>query len=147
MYYRQLDESTKTGDLSVFIQYALEGFRDGLEQTLNVIHEEQMEITWDNYVHDLIGKIEGKNRNTLQRLQQLADNIPADRFYSLDEISILTVKIAEEYRKLNPIALRRDLDLLANKKILRAEKGKYRVNFEQLRNFMSEASVSIKRHY
>ncbi|MCL2126879.1 MAG: Fic family protein [Treponema sp.] len=147
MYYMQLEESTKTGDLSAFIQYALEGFRDGLEQTLKVIHEEQMELTWNNYVHDMIEKIEGKNRNSLRRLRYLAYQIPSDRLCSPDEISILTAGIAEEYRKLNPVTLRRDLDLLAEKGLLKAEKGKYRANHALLHSYMSELSVSLKRHY
>ncbi|MCL2042724.1 MAG: Fic family protein [Treponema sp.] len=147
MYYKYLEESTKTGDLSAFIQYALEGFRDGLEQTLEVIHEEQMELTWNNYVHDMIEKIEGKNKNTLRRLRHLAYQIPANRFCSPDEIIVLTAGIVEEYRKLNPITLRRDLDVLAGKKLLKVEKVKYCANYDLLHGFMAESSVSIKRSY
>ena len=147
IYYKQLEESTKTGDLSNFIQYALEGFRDGLEIVLNVIHQGQMELTWNNYINDMIEKIEGKNKNTLRRLRNLAYEIPSNRFLSLDEILILSAGIAEEYRKLNPITLRRDLDLLVEKDLLKMEKSKYRANHELLHNFMSEASISIKRHY
>ena len=146
-YYMQLEESTKTGDLSNFIQYALVGFRDGLEQTLRVIHEGQMELTWNNYVHDTIEKIEGKNRNTLRRLRQLAYAVPPNRFHSPEEINIITAKIAEEYRGLNPITLRRDLDFLAEKGLLKAESGKYRAHHELLHSFMPEPEISIKRHY
>ena len=147
MYYKQLEESTKTGDLSAFIQYALEGFRDGLEQTLQVIHEEQMELTWNNYVHFIIERIEGKNRNTLRRLRQLAYSIPGGSFCSPEEIYILNARISEDYRKFNLITLRRDLDLLADKGLLKAEKGKYRANHELLHSFMAESSISIVRHY
>ena len=133
--------------MSAFIQYALEGFRDGLEQTLKLIHGEQIESTWNNYVHDTIEGIEGKNRNTLKRLRQLAYYIPAGRFHSPDEIRILAIEIADEYIDLNPITLRRDLDLLAENGLLKAEKGKYRANHELLHSFMPEASISIKRHY
>jgi len=147
IYYKQLQQASETGDLSAFILYALEGFRDGLEQTVKIIHKEQTELTWNNYVHDLTEKIEGKNQRTLRRLRQLAYYIPSDRFYTPDEISILTAKIAEEYRKLNPITLRRDLDLLTGKELLRTEKGRYRANHELLHRFLPEKSVSIQRHY
>ena len=146
-YYQQLQGASETGNLSAFIQYALEGFRDGLEQTITVIHKGQTELTWNNYVHDIIENIQGKNKNTIQRLRQLAYHIPQDKFYSPDEIKILDIKIAEKYIKRNPVTLRRDLDILAEKKLLKAEKGKYRANHELLRGFLPESSVSIRRHY
>ena len=147
VYYKQLEQASETGNLSAFIQYALEGFRDGLEQTIKVIHQEQTELTWNNYVHDLTEKFEGKTVKTLRRLRQLAYHIPSNRFYSPDEIVIITAKISEEYRKLNPISLRRDLDFLVERKLLITEKGKYRANHELLLNFMPEISASLQRHY
>jgi len=148
-YYRQLQQTTETGNLSAFIQYALEGFRDGLESTIDVIHKYQIESTWNNYVHDITEKMqdEGKSRNTLRRIRQLAYRIPADRFYSLGEIGILTPEIAKEYHGLNQITLRRDLDLLVEKELLITEKSKYRGNYGLLHSFLPEASVPLKRHY
>jgi len=149
MYYRQLQQASETGDLSAFIQYALEGFRDGLENTIKVIHEEQTELTWNNYVHDTTEKMqaEGKTPKIMRRLRQLAYYIPADRFYGLEEIMILNPKIAEEYRELNQMTLRRDLALLVGKGLLKTEKGKYRANYELLQSFLPGASVPIKPHY
>ena len=149
VYYRQLQNATETGNLSAFIQYALEGFRDGLEKTIGVIHKEQTEITWNNYVHDITEKMqdEGKNQKTLRRIRQLAYHIPADRFYSLDEIMILNPKIAGEYRGLNTITLRRDLELLVNKELLKVEKNKYCANYELLHSYLPLSSVPIKRRF
>jgi Fic family protein len=149
MYYRQLQHASETGDLSAFIQYALEGFRDGLESIVKFIHEEQTELTWNNYVHDTTDKMqgEGKTQKTLRRLRQLAYYITADRFCGLEEIMILNPKIAEEYRGLKPLTLRRDLDLLVEKKLLQTEKGKYRANYELLHSLFPGASVPIKKHF
>jgi Fic family protein len=149
VYYRQLQYATETGDLSEFIQYALEGFRDGLEHTIMVIHKDQTELTWNNYVHDVTEKMqdEGKNRKILKRIRQLAYHIPADKFLSLDEIAILDYKIAEEYMGLNPITLRRDLDLLVKKDLLKTEKNRYRANHELLHSLLPETSVPIRRHH
>jgi len=148
-YYRQLQNASETGDLSAFIEYALEGFRDGLENIIAIIHRERTEATWNNYVHDFIEKMqdEGKTKDTLRRLRQLAYYIPDDRFYSIDEIKIINIKIAEIYRKLNQITLRRDLNLLVEKKLLKMENNKYRANYELLHDFLPEASIPIKRHY
>ena len=146
-YYKQLENATETGDLNDFIQYSLEGFRDGLENILKIIYEKQMKSTWNNYVHDIIEKIKGKNSKSLRRLRQLAYYIPADRFYSLDEIRLLSRGIAEAYINLNQITLRRDLDLLSIMGILKTEKGRYKVNHESLHKFAPNPNNSIKRHY
>ena len=148
-YYRQLQHSTETGDLSAFIQYALEGFRDGLENIIEIIHLNQRELTWNNYAHDTIENMqdEGKNPKILRRIRQLAYHIPGNRFLSLEEIIILNPIIASDYRKLNQITLRRDLELLAGKKLLIIEKGRYRANHELLHSYLPESSVPIKRHY
>ena len=146
-YYRQLQYASETGDLSAFIQYALEGFRDGLENTIEIIHKNQRELTWNNYVHDITEKMQGKSQKTLRRIRQLAYHIPADRFCGPDEIGILNRQIAEDYRRLNPITLRRDLDLLAGINLLKADKNKYRANYEILHSLLPETSVPLKRHY
>jgi Fic family protein len=148
-YYRQLRYTSETGELNAFIQYALEGFRDGLEETIARIQKDRIEVTWNNYVHNETEKMEdeGKNRNTLRRMRQLAYYIPDDRFYSLDEIKILNRKIAEAYKGLNQVTLRRDLALLVKKELLKAEKGKFRANYELLHGFLPETSTPVKRRF
>jgi len=148
-YYRQLQNASETGNLSMFIEYALEGFRDGLEKILNIIHTDLTEAAWKNYVHSVIENIqdEGKNSKTLRRIRQLAYYIPADRFCSIAEIRFLNPRITEEYIKLNEITLRRDLDLLVKKRLLTVEKSKYSANHKLLQNFLPESSVQIKRRY
>jgi len=145
-YYRQLQHTTETGDLSMFIQYALEGFRDGLENTMTIIHKHQTKLIWNNYVHDKTEEMQ-KNRDTLRRIKQLAYHIPEDRFLGLDEIAILNPEIIVEYHKFNPITLRRDLDLLVENDLLKREKSRYRANYELLHSLLPETSVPIKRRY
>ncbi|MDR2964760.1 MAG: Fic family protein [Treponema sp.] len=148
-YYHRLQKTTETGDLSAFIEYALEGFCDGLENIINIIHKDQIEITWKNYIHDVIEKMqdEGKSEKTLRRLRQLAYYIPGDRFYNINDIKIINSRIAKEYMKLNDITLRRDLEILVEKKLLKADKNKYSANHALLQSFLPETSVQIKRHY
>jgi Fic family protein len=148
-YYRQLQNASETGNLSAFIEYALEGFRDGLENINKIIHKNQTESTWKNYVHDEVEKMQddGKNERTMRRIRQLAYYIPADRFYSTEEIKYLNSRIAKEYINLSAFTLRRDLELLVEKKLLVMEKSKYSANYKLLQNFLPETSVRIKRHY
>ena len=147
LYYKQLEHTSETGDLSRFIEYALEGFRDGLEQCIKEIHQQQIGLTWNNYVHDKIDEIPGKNPKNRRRLQQLAYTIPADKLCTPEEIRILSVRIAEDYRKLGPTTLRRDLDLLVALELLLTERGSYRSNHELLRKLIPDRSTSLVRHY
>jgi len=148
-YYRQLQNASETGELSAFIVYSLEGFCDGLENIIKIIHKDQTEITWKNYVHDKMEKIqeEGKSKKTMQRIKQLAYYIKADKFYSINEIRIINYKIADEYIGLNEITLRRDLDLLVEKGLLKTEKNKFCANYELLNSFLAGTSIKIKRQY
>jgi len=148
-YYRQLNYASETGSLKEFIQYALLGFRDGLEKAIALIHSEQTELTWKNHVHDITEKMQGdeKYRKTARRIRQLAYYIPADRFLSVEEIKILNTKIAADYQGLSPQTLRRDLDLLVEKNLLNANRNKYCANHELLRGLMPGASVTIRPHF
>ena len=149
MYYRQLRLASETGDLSAFVLYAIEGFRDGLENIIAGIHEEQTELTWSSYVRDKIGDMqkEGKNQKTLRRLRLLIYSMPMEISLRIEDIMYLNAEIADEYWNLNPITLRRDLALLVEKKLLKGEKGKYRANYELLHSLLPGASVPLKKHF
>jgi Fic family protein len=149
LYYRQLQHSSETGDLSAFIRYALEGFRDGLEDTIALIHRDRIKLAWNNYVHDITEAMrgEGKSAKTLRRMRELALRIPPDRFCGPDEILNLDAAIAREYQNLNRITLRRDLEALAEKGLLQMEKKRCRANHEALQRFLPESSVPVVRRY
>lgn len=53
MYYAMLRASSidPNGELD-FIQYAIQGFVDGLDSQITSILEEQLKVTWENYVHE-----------------------------------------------------------------------------------------------
>ncbi|MDR1596817.1 MAG: Fic family protein [Treponema sp.] len=147
-YYRQLQDTTATGVLTNFLQYALVGFRDGLEGVLEIIHSDQIDLTWSNYVHDRIGSLEDeKNDKILERMRQLAYYIPDKQFLTRDEIRGFHPKIARNYRKLSDLTLRRDLEALLALGLLIREKQKYRTRKESLQMFLPASAAEIHRSY
>ena len=53
-YYRQLDRASKSGgDILPFVEYATRGFVEGLREQLGMIRDQQWDVTWENYVHDI----------------------------------------------------------------------------------------------
>jgi Fic family protein len=147
-YYHQLQGATATGILTDFLHYALRGFRDGLEGVLEIIHGDQRDLTWSNYVHDIIESTgEGKNEKVLERMRQLAYFIPDDKPSTMEEIRICHPKINRYYRELSDLTLRRDLEALVELKLLTREKQKFRTKKEQLRMFLPVSAAEIQRSY
>jgi Fic family protein len=149
-YYRRLQQTVETGDLTKFITYALVGFRDGIEGILGIIHTSQIEMTWRNYVHDKIeeaGKAQNKNEKILRRIRQLAYYIPGDKYYSVSEIRIIHPNITKEYKQLSGLTLSRDIALIQELNLIVEEKRKYRANMDILRAFMPPATTDIRRSY
>lgn len=72
-YYRQIENATLKKDLTEFIDYAIQGFRDGLYETLNIIQENQLQITWRNYIYGIFNnkKATGKASIAIKRRRNL----------------------------------------------------------------------------
>jgi Fic family protein len=145
-YYRQLQEATATGVLSGFLCYALEGFRDGLEKVLEIIHGDQRDLTWTNYVHDTVDGLEN-NKKVLERIRQLAYYLPDDKFLTMDEIRLFHPKIAWHYKNLSGLTLLRDLGMLVDLNLLAREKQRFRTKKEQLSVFLPVSVADIRRRY
>jgi Fic family protein len=135
-YYRYLQTATENGDLTGFIQYALEGLRDGLEyDVLKVIHDDQIDMTWKNYVHDTteeLQKTERKNEKVIRRIRQLAYYFPSDELLGIAQIKTADIHITQAYEGLTRPTLKNDLALLVKLHLLIEENGTYRSNKESL---------------
>ncbi len=138
-YYRQIENATLKKDLTEFIDYAIQGFRDGLYETLNIIQENQLQITWRNYIYGIFNnkKATGKASIAIKRRRNLILRIPIDYYLSEEEISELHPTIIREYSELSARTLSRDLEELVNAGLLDKKKEGYRANVEILRKFMA----------
>jgi Fic family protein len=149
-YYRQLQQTVETGDLTKFITYALTGFRDGIEGVLGIIHTSQIEMTWRNYVHDMIekaGEEQNKSEKILRRIRQLAYYLPADKYYRPSEIRIIHPNITREYKQLSDLTLSRDMALLQELNLIVEQKKKYRTNKDILGTFITPTTRDIRRSH
>ena len=75
-YYRQLDSANKASDLSAFIAYAVQGYRDGLRETLSTIQRSQFEIGWRNLIYDRFASHRYRKKNVFKRRRDLVLNLP-----------------------------------------------------------------------
>lgn len=140
-YYRQLDSANKARDLSAFIAYAVQGYRDGLRETLSTIQRSQFEIGWRNLIYDRFASHRYRKKNVFKRRRDLVLNLPLDQDLSMDDLLTLTPALARDYSSLTKRTLLRDLKVLIGMGLVITENGRYRVNTALLRRQMPRRRV------
>lgn len=136
-YYRQIDNAFQSRDLSAFIEYALVGLRDGLQQTLEKIQESQLVNTWQKHVYDTFEDVSITQKNIFKRRRRLALEMPIDRKFQAKEIPALTIKLAQLYAGVSSRTLYRDLEELISLDLLRQEGNVFFANISALSEFIA----------
>lgn len=115
-YYAELDRSSKVdgGDIA-FIDYAVQGFVDGLREQLDYIRDCQWRVTWENYVHD---QFRDKDTPACSRQKHLILDMP-DRPTPRKDLPSVSARVAREYLGRGEKTLTRDLNALAQMKLIR----------------------------
>lgn len=111
-YYRQLDRASKSGgDIFPFIEYALQGFVDGLKSQIELIQAQQYSIHWRNLVYD---RFKNKSTKTEVRRRQLAIDLSAhdNETISLSDLRYISRRMTEAYANKTDKTLKRDINVL-----------------------------------
>lgn len=135
-YYRQLDRARKKRDLTEFIKYAIQGFRDGLKENLEVIQESQFSIFWHYYIYETFADVKYTKKEVFKRKRALMLQLPIDKEFSINEILELSPYIAKKYATLNRATVLRDLKELQELNLLKKEGRKYKANTRILKAMM-----------
>lgn len=133
-YYRHIDVATRERNLTRFIEYAVQGFHDGLLEVLNIISANQKSTIWENYIHSTMdtSKVSGKSKAVMERQRKLALSLSTDNYFSVDDLMMSNVKVLKLYRDLSDATIRRDLKELMRKDIVVEQRGAYKGNIELL---------------
>ena len=137
-YYRQLEIASKTKSLTEFIEYALTGFRDGLQQTLEKIQASQLLNAWQKFVYDKFDEIRIGQKQVFKRRRTLGLEIPIDKKFSFKEIPELNIKLARLYSNISPKTLERDLEELIIHQIIILQDSKYFANISVLNKMIAK---------
>jgi len=143
-YYRQLAEtSKKNGDLTNFINYALQGFKDGLQEVFNIVNKNQIELAWRNYINESfqsnINSVQGGLVNT--RRLSLILSMVIEKEYALHEIIEINDAIRLQYSNKSKRTLLRDIEALQELKLLiKKDNEKYIANSMILTGSMSSSA-------
>jgi len=142
-YYRQLEHASKSGgDTLPFLRYAIRGFVDGLRSQLEFVWDQQWDVVWRNYVHELF---QSKNSRSDIRQRHLALDLGAKRdWIPVTEIGELTPRLAKAYVGKTPKTVQRDLNALVTMGLLAREGRKVRARREIILSFLPLRSKSDK---
>ena len=137
-YYRQLDLAGKEKDLSRFIAYAVLGFRDGLNEVLDVVQLNVLKTAWRNYIYEILDskKAAGKTKAIVKRRRNVALNFPTDAFQTIDYLLNNNAIFAREYANYSSITLQRDLLELEKLGLIVTDNDKFKANIEILKDSM-----------
>ncbi len=134
-YYRQLDQTSKAnGDLRAFMEYAVRGFVDQLREQISTIQDQQLMVSWVNYVHEKFGA----QKTTADRRQRdvvLAMSRKGGAFKAAD-IKQLDANIAAQYATKTPKTITRDMNRLKKLGLVEAGPAGYRAKIEAMLAFL-----------
>ena len=135
-YYEMLRRSSRIdGGEFGFIEYALQGFVDCLDSEINSILEEQLKVTWENYVSEYF--FTGKQTSAQSRRRELLLEISKhERPMSSDELKYrLPDRILKQYQG-SVKKLSRDINYLVEAGLLYVSGGRYTAAKDKMRAFM-----------
>ncbi|MDO9416214.1 Fic family protein [Pararhizobium sp.] len=135
VYYRELDRVSKSGGaLSSFVNYALEGFVDGLKEQIALIRQEQMRVTWEHYVHS---QFHDKKTAADHRRRDLVLALgERDEWIKLTDLPMLNTTLAVEYAAKTEKTISRDLNVLQEMQLIRKAPRRVRANQQRIKAWL-----------
>lgn len=133
-YYRQIQQAYERRDLTEFIIYALQGFKDGLDQTLFSIQKSQLGLTWQKFVYDKFNDVKMVKKDVFKRKRALMLAMPLDKELSIEEFPVINTQIARMYATLSERQIRREVNEYVRLKLLIKKNDRYLANTPLLKD-------------
>ena len=135
-YYRQLDLSHRAEtNVFSFMEYALRGFIDGLQEQIDVIKDQQITVHWINHVHAVF-----KDRDSaadLRRRRLVIDLSHFENPVPVPEVRYISPRIAEAYASKTEKTVKRDINTLVEMNLIAKSRDGVRAMKEAMLAFIS----------
>ncbi|MEK6229391.1 MAG: Fic family protein [Actinomycetota bacterium] len=120
-YYRQLQRASNAagGGALPFVQYALQGFVDGLRDQLARIREQQFGDRWEQHIYQEFGRT--NSRSKLRQRQLVLEMSQQDDPLQKGELRHLSGELVEMYGGKTDKTLTRDINALIGMGLIRRE--------------------------
>ncbi|MCY4193637.1 MAG: Fic family protein [bacterium] len=137
-YYRELQASSQTSSTQSFLTYAAQGFVDGLREQIDLVREQQLSVSWANYVNEAMDRFPTSRASNRQRA--LVSAMPFDETVARGDLAALTPALAALYANTGPRTLSRDLNLLAKAGLILRDGRSWKANTDIMFTFMPPAT-------
>ena len=132
-YYRHLELSWRKSDgVLSFLEYALEGFVDQLEDQIVQIRHSQIEGAWENYIHTQFADTAPEKRRKKMLLALSAEKGPVPK----NRVLLLDTELASMYEGKTMKTMTRDLSDLEKRGLIVEEKNLVRPAKERMLAFL-----------
>lgn len=139
-YYRELDyASASGGDVTRFVTYAVQGFADGLRESIATVRQQQIGVGWINFVHEVMAQFPTTKASDRQR--QLVLAMPIDRVTKRSDLEGLTPRLAALYAQAGPRTLSRDINRLVEVDLIKRVSGGYKPSVHRLLAFLPPVAL------
>ena len=143
-YYRQLDAASRKGTMDEFINYAVRGLVDQLNEQMQVIRELHFETVWKDFVYSRFRQHSApraRQRRIVLDLSKVKEN---NGWVDVASISLLTPRLAEEYARKTRKTLTRDLNFLEEEQLIQRINGRVRANKDIVLAFLPRKADLIE---
>jgi cell filamentation protein, protein adenylyltransferase len=127
-YYRHLERANRERDVTAFIAYAVQGYHDGLVETLSAVRENALEVAWKHLVYTRFADRGYRKKTVHKRRRELVLAMRPGQILTPNEIAMATPDLARHYAAASVRTLLRDLDELEAMELVVETDGKYRIN-------------------
>ena len=139
-YYRQLDMSSRSeGDIFPFVEYALQGLIEGLNEQTITIEKHQLEAHWISYVSETFRNKVGIT--DIRRRQLVVDLTEAREPVPIAQLRYISPGIAEAYAGKTDRTIRRDVNSLARMGLIRQSQEGVEINIDLMTAFHSPVNA------
>jgi len=144
-YYRQLALSSRPemeGNVLPFLHYALRGFVDNLRQQLEVVHQQQVNLAWSDYIDQWFRRHRYQGPTAHRRRLLVLYLTRAGGWVQKGELLNLAPELAMHYASRTTKTLARDLNELDAADLIERDGNAYRARVERIYAFPSPSRMS-----
>ncbi len=109
-YYRELETASRSNETAGFVAYAAQGLLDGLREQIELVRDQQFDVSWTNYINEVINCFPTSRASDRQRALVLA--MPPYEPVPREGLIDLNPAVARLYAGIGPRTLSRDLNRL-----------------------------------
>jgi Fic family protein len=143
-YYRQLESASRSGgDVIPFLEYATQGFVDGLREQLAAIRSQQWDVAWENFVYEEFRERTGR---TARRQRGLVLNLGRlDKSIQPAMVRDLSPDLAREYAGKTSKTVQRDLGALMRMDLVERTPEGFKAKKEKILAFLPWSKSFVPR--